>query len=638
MGPVGRPDFSVKDGALLVGHLETKPPGAGADVRRFRGHDREQWRRFEQLPNVLYTDGLEFGLYRSGEKVGSLVSLEEDLSGRIAPGQARALVEVIADFFSWRAVAPRNLDELAVQLAPLCALLRAAVRDQLDRPGSEVSKAASEVRDALFGESTADEVADAFAQVCAYSMLLARSRGAERLGPGEVERTLGHAHPVLGRVVRLLVDEATESELGWALDTVRALVEAVDFPTLEARAGADAWLYFYETFLARYDPRLRDQYGVYYTPPAVISAQVALLDEIVRERFERPDGLAAEGVTVLDPAVGTGSYPLGLVEAAVRRTRETRGPGAVPGVVAGLARNLFAFEVLVGPYAVAHLRINEAIAREQGAPPADGPGVYLTDTLENPYAEPLDFGRQLAPLVEDRRKAVRVKGEQRILVCLGNPPYERMSAEDEVGTAKGGWVVHGEGGGAGASPIFSTFLDPARENTMFSHIASLYNLYVYFWRWALWKVFEAPNVDGTSNGEPGVVSFISASSYLTGPGFLGMREHLRRLCDEVWVLDLGGEGQGARKEENVFAIQTPVAICLAVRSGAGDRATPATVHYARLRGTRSESAFRLSGASGTWSGRSRPTGGTTRFYLLEASSGLPFRRSPTSSRCSFPAR
>jgi hypothetical protein len=438
MGEVGRPDFSVKDGALLVGHLETKPPGAGADVRRYRGHDREQWRRFAQLPNLLYTDGLEFALYRSGERVGPLISLEEDgSSGRIAPGQARALVEVIADFFSWRAVAPRNLDELAVQLAPLCALLRAAVRDQLDRPGSEVSKAASEVRDALFGESTADEVADAFAQVCAYSMLLARSRGAERLGPGEVERTLGHAHPVLGRVVRLLVDEATESELGWALDTVRALVEAVDFPTLEARAGADAWLYFYETFLARYDPRLRDQYGVYYTPPAVISAQVALLDEIVRERFERPDGLAAEGVTVLDPAVGTGSYPLGLVEAAVRRTREIRGPGAVPGVVAGLARNLFAFEVLVGPYAVAHLRINEAIAREQGTPPADGPGVYLTDTLENPYAEPLDFGRQLAPLVEDRRKAVRVKGEQRILVCLGNPPYERLSA--------GGRGRHGEG-------------------------------------------------------------------------------------------------------------------------------------------------------------------------------------------------
>jgi hypothetical protein len=95
-----------------------------------------------------------------------------------------------------------------------------------------------------------------------------------------------------------------------------------------------------------------------------------------------------------------------------------------------------------------------------------------------------------------------------------------------------------------------------------------------------------------------VVSFISASSYLTGPGFLGMREHLRRLCDEVWVLDLGGEGQGARKEENVFVIQRPVAICLAVRTGAGDPVTPATVRYARVRGTRSEKLARLQALSG----------------------------------------
>jgi Type ISP C-terminal specificity domain len=130
---------------------------------------------------------------------------------------------------------------------------------------------------------------------------------------------------------------------------------------------------------------------------------------------------------------------------------------------------------------------------------------------------------------------------------------------------------------------------------MFSHIASLYNLYVYFWRWALWKVFEAPNVDAQSNGRPGVVSFISASSYLTGPGFLGMREHLRRLCEELWIIDLGGEGHGARREQNVFAIQTPVAICLAVRTGEQEPDTPALVHYARLRGDRDTKFAALNG-------------------------------------------
>jgi hypothetical protein len=218
-GGLGRPDFSVRDGPLMIGHVETKPPRVGADVRRFRAHDREQWKRFTKLPNVLYTDGLEFALYRSGERAGPVIDLESN--GSEAPGlhASRAIGELLGNFLSWRAVAPTSLVDLAEQLAPLCSLLRDAVADQLGRPESEVSKAAREVEDALFASRPTDEVADAFAQVCAYSMLLARSRGATRLDSSEIERTLGHSHPGLGRVVRLLVDEATEAELGWALDT-----------------------------------------------------------------------------------------------------------------------------------------------------------------------------------------------------------------------------------------------------------------------------------------------------------------------------------------------------------------------------------------------------------------------------------
>lgn len=238
-------------------------------------------------------------------------------------------------------------------------------------------------------------------------------------------------------------------------------------------------------------------------------------------------------------------------------------------------------------------RIAELLASKDAQLPDDGLHVYLTDTLENPYSETLDFGRQLEPLVEETKRARKVKSDEEILVCLGNPPYERLSQNDEQGKQKGGWVVHGEGGGTAPAPIFDTFLSPAIEHTMFSHIASLYNLYVYFWRWALWKVFEAPNVDGSSNGKPGIVSFISASSYLSGPGFLGMREHMRRICDEVWILDLGGEGHGARKEPNVFAIQTPVAICIAARGESDDMSKPAGVSYARIRGDRAEKLAQL---------------------------------------------
>ena len=119
-------------------------------------------------------------------------------------------------------------------------------------------------------------------------------------------------------------------------------------------------------------------------------------------------------------------------------------------------------------------------------------------------------------------------------------------------------------------------------------VKNLYNLYVYFWRWALWKVFEHSSTNG-----PGVVSYISASSYLDGDAFVGMREHMRRVCDEIWIIDLGGEGRGTRKSENVFAIQTPVAIAIAVCYRKNNWNKPAKVHFARIEGTRKEKLAKL---------------------------------------------
>jgi len=129
--------------------------------------------------------------------------------------------------------------------------------------------------------------------------------------------------------------------------------------------------------------------------------------------------------------------------------------------------------------------------------------------------------------------------------------------------------------------ILSNFVAPATTAGHGVHVKNLYNLYVYFWRWALWKVFEQE----TSN-RPGVVSFISASSYIDGDAFCGMREHMRRQCDEIWIIDIGGEGRGTRKSDNVFAIQTPVAIAVAVRSNKADKDKPAKIHYTCIEGKR----------------------------------------------------
>jgi len=161
-----------------------------------------------------------------------------------------------------------------------------------------------------------------------------------------------------------------------------------------------------------------------------------------------------------------------------------------------------------------------------------------------------------------------------ILVCIGNPPYFRQVIEaSDVGVERqGGWVRRGDRGDDG---ILRDFL----RDVPGVHAKNLYNLYVYFWRWALWKVFE-------STPGRGVVSFITASSYLRGPGFAGMRRFMRETLDDLWILDLGGENRGARQSENVFAIQTPVAIAIGVRYDDPDLATPARVHYGRLEGPR----------------------------------------------------
>jgi hypothetical protein len=224
------------------------------------------------------------------------------------------------------------------------------------------------------------------------------------------------------------------------------------------------------------------------------------------------------------------------------------------------------------------------VLRIGGTIPDDGLRVILTDTLESPRAAPPHlaaaplFERRLA---EENIRARKVKLDTDVIVCLGNPPYFRQVIEpeeqDDV-ARQGGWVRYGdEPDRAKTAGILRDFV----RETPGVHVKNLYNLYVYFWRWALWKVFE-------TGDRCGIVSFISASSYLRGPGFAGMRRFMRESFDELWILDLGGEGRGARQDENVFAIQTPVAIAVGYRSHQADCATPAAVRYARIEGTQRE--------------------------------------------------
>ncbi|MFZ1072663.1 MAG: type ISP restriction/modification enzyme [Verrucomicrobiia bacterium] len=253
---------------------------------------------------------------------------------------------------------------------------------------------------------------------------------------------------------------------------------------------------------------------------------------------------------------------------------------------------------MVGPYAVAHLRLTQLIASHGGTQPEGGIHVYLTDTLESPNQVPHEVNLFARKLTEEHRRAQRIKKHTRVLVCMGNPPYDREQAE--VGERpehlrKGGWVRHGDprvpspdNPSDHTRPILQDFIEPASAAGAGVHVKNLYNDYVYFWRWALWKLFENPEASG-----PGIITFITAASYLRGPGFVGMRRKMREAFDELWIIDLEGDNLGARKTENVFAIQTPVAIAIGVRYGNQQPQNPARVRYAKITGTREEKYSKL---------------------------------------------
>ena len=391
-----------------------------------------------------------------------------------------------------------------------------------------------------------------------------------------------------------------------SLDLLLRVIAVV--PPASLSGPEDPWLYFYEDFLAAYDPKLRKDVGAYYTPVEVVRAQVYLIEDLLVNRLGKSLGFADPDVVTLDPAVGTGTYLLGVVKRALGRIEAEQGVGAVAGQATMLAKNLYGLELLVGPYAVAELRVSRALRDHNATLPKDGTHIYLTDTLESPHAKPPQLPLFLQPIAEQHAKALKVKSDVPVIVCLGNPPYDRHEAvelEDDINLSRyGGWVRFGDPLSGNTIKdksgkemkirsakamleirqrlaILKAFIDPATAAGHGLHVKNLYNFYIYFWRWALWKVFEHQAAQG-----PGIVSFITSSAYLEGKAFCGMREHIRRLCDEVWILDLGGEGRSARTDDNVFAIQIPVAIAVAFRSKKTKKDTPAKIHYVRIEGSR----------------------------------------------------
>ncbi len=549
-----RPDYAVSVNNALVGFIEVKAPGKGCDPRKFSDpHDKAQWGKLKSLPNLVYTDGNGFSLWRDGELAGKIVPLEGDIESSGAKLNApEALNGLVADFLGWAPQPPTSAKALAQTSARLCRLLRDEVLEEMAAGHGSLQHLKEDWRALLFPDASDAQFADGYAQAVTFGLLMARAleiplKDGVELAAIKLKKT----NTLIGTALNVLTeDEANQQSLKTSLGTLTRVLNEVNWSPL-SKDKPEAWLYFYQYFLEVYDNRLRKLTGSYYTPPEVVSAMVNLVDQALRgPLFERSAGLASSDVTLADPAVGTGTFLLGALKRIAANVEKDQGAGAVGLAITAAAKRLFGFEIQFGPFAVAQLRLLaemrvliKATGKKATLPELN---LFITDTLGNPFVEEEQLPQIVEAIAKSRRQANKVKREQPITVVIGNPPYK------EKAEGRGGWIEKGAGGKLHA-PLDRWKAPP--EWGFGTHGKHLKNLYVYFWRWATLKVFGAGRFAATGlpdTDEEGIVCFITVAGLLHGPGFEKMRDDLRRTCSSIWVIDCSPEGLTSRTCEPAF--------------------------------------------------------------------------------------
>ncbi|MFB7877876.1 type ISP restriction/modification enzyme [Nocardia sp. NPDC056064] len=581
-----RPDYAVEVHGEIVGYVEVKRPGQTVDPEKFTGRNKKQWERLRDLPNVLYTNGTEWRLFRSGELIGAPVFFDGDLGsvGRsLSVREPAAFHALLRTFLHWVPEPIRHINTLVRRTAPLCRLLRAAVLEQLEWEGQYAAEGArpeelrftglkNDWRRLLFPSADDATFADGYAQTVTFALLLARTEDISVKGVGlhEIGRRLDDGHALMGKALQLLTDNITVS-FEVSLDLLLQVIDAVEWAVIR-KGRRDAYLHLYESFLEVYDEKLRQKSGSYYTPREIVEEMVRLTEDVLRTRLGRQAGYADDGVRIVDPAMGTGTYLHAVIEHVAAWTADNDGPGAIPDAIGSLAKRLIGFELQMGPFAVAELRASDLLKRHQAVAPPDGMKLFVTDTLDNPYLAEETLASTYGVISESRRRANQVKANTPVTVAIGNPPY------DDKAMGRGGWIEKGSPA-QGSTPI-EAFKWPG--NGRYEHV--LKNLYIYFWRWATWKVFDADQQD-----QQGVVCFITPAGFTTGPGGRGMRNYLRRTCDEGWIIDLSPEGHRPDVATRIFpGVAQPLAICIFVRSKDADPDRPARIHYRAVHGRRAD--------------------------------------------------
>lgn len=553
----GNPDFRVWDGKQhITGYIEAKDPRV---ENLDRIEDTEQLKRYLHIfPNLILTNFLEFRLYRNGILTDKVLAGRPVILNKVKttppPEKEPELMQLFEKFFSFSIPKVYNAKTLAIELAKRTRFLKDEVIAQELREEEKTGKGFiqgfySAFKEYLISSLTEDEFADLYAQTITYGLFAARTRSEDgfnrRLAYYNIPQTIG----ILRDVFQFVSLGSLPKQMEWIIDDISEILSVTDINKIlheyfHEGKGKDPIIHFYETFLSEYDPKTREMRGVYYTPEPVVSYIVRSLHSILKEQFNKPYGFADKNVTVLDPAAGTLTFLAETAKLAVDEFVSKYGEGGRKTFIKDhILKNFYAFELMMAPYAIGHLKMS-FLLEELGyrLQKDDRVKLYLTNTLEMEELPETKLPG-MSSLSEESHLAGKVKKEQPILVILGNPPYSVSSVNK--------------------SEFIEQEMNVYKEDVRTErNIQPLSDDYIKFIRFAHWKIEH----DGK-----GIIGMITNNSYLSGLIHRGMRKKLINSFDEIYILNLHGNSRigektpDGSKDENVFDIQQGVSIILFIK-------------------------------------------------------------------------
>ena len=486
----------------------------------------------------------------------------------------QAVAELLDNFLAHKAEAVGTPRDLALRMARLAHMIRNLIVNAFANEAETGSLHTQLVafRDNLIPDLSVEYFADMYAQTIAYGLFAARCAAPDNkdFTRHNAAYLLPKTNPFLRKLFNTIAGPDLDDRIAWLVDDLAQVLAQADMEAVLKNFGKhsgkeDPVVHFYETFLKAYDPKVREMRGVYYTPEPVVSYIVRSIDHLLKTRFNKPQGLADDKTLILDPAVGTATFLYMVINEIYQAIAGKGQQGLWNNYVAEkLLPRIFGFELLMAPYAVAHLKLGLLLQETGYEFQTDQRlGIYLTNTLDEAikHSETL-FARWIS---EEANAAAEIKKEKPIMVVLGNPPYNARSTNNSE------YIMQ----------LMDTYKSAICDER---NIQPINNDYIKFIR------FAHDRIERTGHG---IVGMITSNSYLTGLIHRGMRQELLKSFSDIFILNLHGyslvdeNAPSQNKDQNVFDIQEGVAIVLFVK-GSETSHELSTVHYADLWGSRQD--------------------------------------------------